>query len=52
MHNRDGDDDPERSSRVESATFDDIMPRRWGDVEGYGMTDAEGEGNGPVDLPV
>ena len=36
----------------QSETIDDIMPRRWGDVEGYWMTDAEGEGKGPVDLPV
>ena len=28
------------------------MPKRWGDVEGYGMTDAEREGKGPVDLPI
>ncbi len=48
-HNGDGDDDPERSSRVGSATLDDIVPRLWGDVEGYGVTDAGRGGEGLVD---
>ena len=43
-HNGDGDDDSDQSSRVGSATHDDTVPRRWGDVEGYWVTDAGSRG--------
>ena len=40
------EDDTERRSRVGSATPDDIVPRRWWDVEGYGVIDAGRGGRG------